>query len=595
MIFLKNNLYFTTFVLIFLKTIFFISLISSSGANKIDPYHLFYGPMPIFIYLSFILIYLSITFLFKNNKKKLCLILLNLFFSIFIIFDLWNYRAFGTFLTLYVLDQSANLENLSGSIISMIKWVDLIFLMDIPFLIIFFSKFHILIKEKRKRIQLFFITNIIAISFISIYHYKVDILDKGENRILFRICWSPNQTIYNLSPLGFRFYDAFNFISERKKLVLSSFEKKEISLWFENNQEKELSTKYSSIFKGKNLLILQVESLETFVINQKIDGQEITPTLNSLKNNSLYFPNYYEQINIGTSSDGDLMTNTSMYPIRVGSTFFRFPDNKYFSLPKHLESMGYETNAIHPDKGAYWNWMPGLRGIGFRNLYDTSSFKLDELIGLGLSDGSFLKQTIPIIKNSKKPFYTFMVTLTSHSPFDLPSKYRGLKLTKDLDENKMGGYFQSVNYTDRQIGIFLKELDDIGLLKDTVVVIYGDHTGIHKFYKDEVDSLPQKEPWWDNNKKIPLLIYSKDLVGEKIETIGGQVDLMPTLLYMFGVEGSKYKNSVMGKNILNSKEGYALLTDGKIVGDLDENKKSSVLKSFEISDKIIRSNYFNEK
>jgi lipoteichoic acid synthase len=592
----KNKFYIFTLFSILLKEILFLLLISTPGATKIDTYHVFYGTLPVFIYIAFIILILSVSFIFKDKKNAAILIFINLICSIFIIFDLWNYRAFGNFVSMHLINETANLENLSDSILSMFRFIDIIFILDIPVFIYVLIKGKVDFKIRGNRLLLFLIPNILSIMLIYGYHYKVDIIEKGSKNILFRICWSPNQTIFNLSPVGYRFYDTYNYFSESKKLILTDNDKKEIKAWFDSNKESEKDNKYSSMFKGKNLLVIQVESLENFIIGKSENGQEITPTLNKLKNNSLYFSNYKEQISNGTSSDADLMTNTSVYPVRTGSTFFRFPNNYYNSLPILLQNMGYSTYAIHPDKGAYWNWMEALKGIGFMNLHDASYFNMDEEIGLGLSDGSFFKQVIPIIEQEKKPFYTFMVTLSSHAPFDIPNKYREMKLNPDLDKTKMGGYFQSMHYTDKQLGIFLDELDNKGLLKDTLVVIYGDHTSIHKFYSDEVNQISPSETWWkDNNKEIPLLLYNKDLKPEEFDGIGGQIDLMPTLCYLMGVKKSKYENTVMGKNLINTKYSYALLQDGTIDGNIDSSKKEIVKSGLDVADKIIRGNYFYEK
>lgn len=592
----KNKLYLYTLISVLLKEILFILLISTPGANGIDIMHAVYGVPPFLVYVSFLILVISVSFIFSGKANAAALIIINLLCSVFIIFDIWNYRAFGNFISLYMINQTANLENLSDSIISMFRFIDIIFISDIPIFIYLLIRGKIDYKLKGKRLQLFLIPNIICLLFIFGYHYVVDIAYYNENFIMFRVCWTPNQTMFNLSPIGYTYYDAYNYYTERKKLFLTGEDKKEIKSWFDNNKENEENNKYYSMFKGKNLLVIQVESLENFVIDRKINGEEITPTLNKIKNNSIYFSNYNEQVYNGTSSDADLMTNTSIYPVRSGSTFFRFPGNQYNSLPLILQDMGYSTYAIHPDKGAYWNWMSGLKGVGFKNLIDASCFNNEEQIGLGLSDGSFLKQVVPIIEKEKKPFYTFMVTLTSHAPFDLPEQYKYLKLNSDLDSTKMGGYFQCMNYTDKQLGIFLNTLDMKGLLKDTLIVIYGDHTSVHKFYNDEMKAIPAKEPWWQNeNKEIPLFIYYKGLKSETIDTIGGQVDLMPTLCYLLGAEKNKYENTVMGKNLLNTKYSYALLANGSVVGNLDNKKKQAVKNGIGIADKIIRSNYFYEK
>ncbi|MDZ5001196.1 sulfatase-like hydrolase/transferase, partial [Clostridium perfringens] len=139
---------------------------------------------------------------------------------------------------------------------------------------------------------------------------------------------------------------------------------------FFNQKENLPDNQYKGIFKDKNLLVIQVESLESFIIGKETNGQKITPVMDELIKTGLYFPNVYEQVNEGTSSDSDLMINTSMFPLRRGSTFFRYPSTNYNSLPLLLEEDGYETIAIHPDKGSFWNYVNGLTGIGFKHFVD---------------------------------------------------------------------------------------------------------------------------------------------------------------------------------------------------------------------------------
>ena len=115
---------------------------------------------------------------------------------------------------------------------------------------------------------------------------------------------------------------------------------------------------------------------------------------------------------------------------------------------------------------------------------------------MGLSDGAFLGQLAPITLQQKNPFYLFMVTQTTHTPYALPNKYRELTIPESINKTKLGGYFQSLKYTDKQIGIYLSNLDKEGLLDNTVVVIFGDHEGMHKFYPTEIAGVKPSESWW---------------------------------------------------------------------------------------------------
>ncbi|WP_242960914.1 LTA synthase family protein [Clostridium peptidivorans] len=593
-----DSLFYLTTIFIFIKSILFLGVIAHDSVSGINMFKAFFAPPPLAAYLAFITIFLSFAYLFNGRTHGWVLFLVNVAITILLIADLWYYRGFGNFISPYIFQQTSNLDNLTDSIASMARPIDIIFWIDILYMPYKLNKNKSVFKNYRRNIMSFLW--IMLISIISIYyiHYNIDVKKTGkEGQYFFYTCWAPNQTMSNLSPIGYHIYDAYNYYHEvRNPFTLSDKENDKIKAWYKDNKENLPDNQYKGIFKGKNVIFLQVESLENFVINKKINGQEVTPNLNKILNNSYYFSNFHEQVYNGTSVDSDLMANTSVHPVRKGATFFRFPQNTYNSLPKLLKEEGYYTQAIHPDKASFWNWKNGLTAVGFDKCIDSSYFNVDETIGLGISDGSYLKQTIPLIKNAKKPFYTFMVTLSSHAPFDIPAEYRELKIDKSLDETKLGGYFQSIHYTDKHIGIFMDNLKKEGLLEDTVVVIYGDHGGIHKYYESELQDIKPQEDWWmKNNWEIPLIIYNKDISHKEFTVNGGQIDTMPTVAYMMGIDKGKFENTAMGRILVNTNKDFTVLSDRTYIGD--KSNKSQVdhsILGIDISDMMIRSNYFNK-
>jgi len=213
---------------------------------------------------------------------------------------------------------------------------------------------------------------------------------------------------------------------------------------------------------------------------------------------------------------------------------------------------------------------------------------------MGVTDESFLNKATALAEKDQTPFYYYAVTVTSHVPFVLPAKMKGLKLDAAFDKTVMGAYFQAINYTDKQIGTFIKTLDDKGILDNTVIVIMGDHTGVHKYYEDEVTALPQKQPWWNNDSRVAFMIYDKNLQGKEIKTIGAQIDVLPTIASLMGVDESKYKDTTIGRNLLNTNKGYALLNNGTIIGadKLSKEDIAHIKESFDISDFVTQTDYF---
>lgn len=595
---LMDKLGIITFIILLIKTQIFMNVLKNSGASslkgKIDTYSLLNS----YIYILFIILLLSLTYLFQKRAHLCALIIANIIYTVLIIGDLWIFRGFNSFLSLHLLTETSNLNNMSEGVMSMARPIDIIFIVDIVVMIVLSVLYSKRYKQMEKTRGVFSILFIFSLAFILIFHAAYDFHgNQYSGPTLFKTQWVPYATMRNLGPVGYHIYDTLMFTSDNMPYQLTSDDKKSISAWLNYKNENLPDNKYSGIFKGKNVIIIQVESLENFILNHSYENQVITPNLNKMLKSSIYFPNYFEQVNNGTSSDADLMTNASVFPVRRGSTFFRFPDNKYNTMPDILKKFGYTTGAYHADYGYYWNVKNALANFGFDQFMDINSFPKKDAYFMGLTDQCFLSQVSDIVSAKKQPFYAFCVTTTSHMPFNnLRPDLKTMKLPADFDKTHMGGYYQCFHYTDAQIGNFIDSLDKKGLLDNTVVVIYGDHTSIHKYYGDEVAKMQPQESWWNNGYRIPLIIYSKGMKGEVIPTDGGQIDLMPTLAYTLGIDKSLYQNTTMGRNLLNTDKSYAILSNGTIMGKetLSKQDIAHVNESFNIADMITRSDYFNK-
>lgn len=550
------------------------------------------------VYLAFIIIVLSPAFLLKGRNRAWFLIGINLVWSFIFLFDLWHYRAFATFLSLHAISQAANLENLGSSIWSMSRGEDSKLFWDIPVLmaatVFVYRRSH---QINRNKLLYVLLTGLAAV-YLGYAHYIFDVSEeRGQKQWLFSMCWAPSQTVTGLSPLGYHLFDGYNYIADCRPLELTTQEKNDITAWYREKNEVLPGNEYKGLFKGQNLILIQVESLETFYLKHTLNGREITPVLNRLLENSLYFSNFYEQVSNGTTADAEFMANNSIYPLRRGTEYFRYPNNTYNSLPKLFRKEGYSTLAVHPDNKAYWNWQYNMESTGYELCLDSTNFQLDEQIGLGLSDGSFFRQTAPLIAERKWPFLVFMITLTNHSTYELPDKYKELTVDAKFSGTMLGKSFHTVHYTDTQLGQFWDRLEKAGILDNTVVVIYGDHTGVHKLYPEEVKGITPAEDWWlDNEHRVPFIIYHKNLQGQEIPTIGGHIDILPTVAYLMGIDEQEYTTTAMGRNLLNTTKNFAVLSDGQFIGQATtERDKEQAVSGWEIADKIIRSSYFGTR
>lgn len=593
---LNNWLFIFMVLIIQVKSMLLLSMLRTTNSSSINFATMYFGTPAIGAHLVIITLILSIMFLFKYKGKMWTALVIDIIVTLLFIADIWYYRNNGTFLSIRHLLHPEIFNPIGKSLINF-KPVDLLFLVDfiIFFLLIKFDKLRKYKDNSRIALRIVKTAIVFLISgiIIFIYHYKIDIKGITSGKSFLRLSWAPYQTFSDMSPLGYHGFDLNYFIGRNKDLSDSDIN--EVNSWIENNKEDIPDNEYFGMLNGKNLIAIQVESLENFVINKKVYGQEITPTLNKLLSNSLYFDNIYEQNNSGTSSDCDLMVNTSIFPIRETSTFPTYPWTKYNSLQNILNNEGYTTISTHAELPGSWNWAEPHKSFGADKLWDINEFTIDEVIGPGLSDESYLKQVADKIKSENQPFYTFIATLTSHGPFEMPEDKKLLNLPKELDDNMLGGYFQSVRYADEAIKLFIEELEKNGQLDNTVLMIYGDHGGVHKFYEEEIKDAPLNEDWWqENDKKIPFIIYNKDLKATTISKAGGQVDFLPTISYLLGVDRSKFDNTSMGRVLVNTNRNATILNNGEIMGTpKDENEEKHLKDAFKIADLIIEGNYFN--
>lgn len=531
--------------------------------------------------------------LFKGKSSIKYLIFIDSIYSIFIILDLWTYRGTGHLLALKFLFYNEGFNTLNKGIINPnIK--DLIFVVDIILIMFIYRKVVNKINCKKK-IGVSISLIAACFSILGLYHYIFDIRDVSNGEVKFiqddwEASWNTYTRVCYRSFLGNHIYEDYKTVLKLIKGV-NEDEIKEIDEWLAWNKEDIEDNEYKAIAKGKNVIFLQIESLENFVINEEVFGQEITPNLNKLIKNNIYFKNIYEQNNAGNSIDMDMMAASGVLPLGDVITYLNYPEVKYSSLPRLLNEEGYNTILTHAERAGDWNWAEaGKSAAGYKTIWDINDYNIDEYAGFGLSDRSLYTQFVDKLSKEEGPFLAVVPTLTSHGPFDIAEKYRELDLPTELDQNRLGGYFQSINYADKQIGLFFELLEEKNLLDNTIVVIYGDHGGVHKYYMEDVEASNFEGDWWqEKDNKVPLIICGSDIPSKIVESYGGQIDIMPTVSYLMGLDTKGYQ---MGRNLLNTNRDATVIKGGIVVGNPSEEEEEMLKKAYDIADKIIKNNYY---
>ena len=310
--------------------------------------------------------------------------------------------------------------------------------------------------------------------------------------------------------------------------------------------------------QGKNVIVIQMEAFQNFPLHQSLDGQELTPVLNSLAGEGFYFPHVYQQIGPGNTSDAEFMSNTSIYPIGTLAMSTGFGDRELPGLPRLLRDKGYEAYTFHVNKVGFWNRNELYPALGFNGYYDKGYFKNDHFNAFGASDEQLYAtavEKLTALQQKGTPFYAQLVTASSHHPFKIPDSFKKIKVPDNLQGTMLGDYLTAINYTDYAIGTLIEGLKQQGLWDHTVLVLYGDHFGLQpKDVPEEQVEEALGTPYDSRISRfnIPLIIHVPGMTqGRAVERTGGQLDILPTVANLLGVSLKGEGFTAFGHDLLN--------------------------------------------
>jgi phosphoglycerol transferase MdoB-like AlkP superfamily enzyme len=304
--------------------------------------------------------------------------------------------------------------------------------------------------------------------------------------------------------------------------------------------------------RGRNLVMIQVESLQAFVLGLRVGGREVTPTLNSLAKRSFTFTNVTDQTREGRSSDSELATQVSLLPPDRGAAAFLYADNHYTGLAAVLAERGYTTLSAVPFDGAFWNRRITHPAYGYRRSLFIADFEPGETVGWGLSDRDFLAQAAQRLSDVTRPWCAYLLTLSLHHPFDgFPDRLKQLDVG-DWEGTPVGNYLHTMHHFDRALAGFLTGLDRAGLADDTVIVLWGDHDAGFEWREENavfMGATPDAAGWY-LSQRVPLVIHAPGLAApaEASTAPAGHVDVAPTVLGLLGVDAAAYP--FLGRNLL---------------------------------------------
>ncbi len=523
------------------------------------------NPLP----LAFVIFLLPL--LIKNPKiRYIIMIILATAESALILFNVIYYREFTDFMTVNtILGYSKVSNGLSASSINLLKPHDIFYVLDL-IVIAGILIYHFLIHKKNSYLTQWYakislitkkgLESIICVS-IATFFLLLSFSEIDRPQLLLRT-FDRNYIVKYLGINAFTFYDGFKTVQNKNingtKIV------KNINKVSEYKKENYLKAnpKYFGIARGKNVFVIHLESFQQFLLNYHFEGREVTPFLNSLiKNkNTLSFDNFFHEVGQGKTSDAETMLETGLFGLPQGSFFNSLAQNNTLqAAPAILSQNGNYTSAVfHGNTAGFWNRNNVYKSMGYDYFFYNNYYYLDNNseVGYGIKDKLLFGESIKYLEHLPQPFYAKYITVTNHFPFNLDKNVDDFPLAK-TDDQVVNNYFRTAHYLDSALAEFFNYLKTSGILKKSIIVIYGDHFGISNDRNKSLAPLLNKDPnQWNNYQnamlqRVPLIIYNDGLKGGVNHTFGGEIDVLPTLLHLLGIDTKNYIQ--LGQDLLNPK------------------------------------------
>ena len=586
----KNNLLEVIFILLNLINALLLRINTVNNGLRYSPF---------IIDLSFLLIITLLAQKIKIKKRIYYYMAMTILFTIICIVNSIYYHYYSSYASFSIIANISFASDVKDAIFkNVLRVPDLIYIAAPIILYLFYyylKKKNKLAKEisvNKKKLN----KSVLITILILLISGALTMPLSSWNR-LYKL-WNRESVVMNYGIYIYQLDDFFQSLTPKINSIFGHDKSlKKVTDYYKEHPYKKTTNEYTDIFKGKNVIVIHAESMQTFPMDLKFNGKEVTPNLNKLAKEGIFFNNFYAEVGVGTSSDSEFTFNTSLMPSTKGTAFVNYFDREYVAIPNLLKDKGYYTFSMHANTGDFWNRNNMYKALGYDDFYSKESYVIDETIGLGLSDKSFFRQSVEKIEKIKEtkdsPFYGLLIMLSNHTPFDdvdlmeefdttisVDTGYS--TITRDyLEGTTMNNYLRSVHYADSAIGEFIKELNKKNLLDNTVLIIYGDHDARlsyndfnllynydaieNKIRTEENDKYkPYNKYDYELDRKVPLIIWTKEKkYNIEVDTPTGMIDVLPTIGNMLGIH-SDYQ---IGHDIfsLKDKDNTVVFVDGSFL------------------------------
>lgn len=563
----KMTFFFVAVFLLWIKTyLTYVFEFNLDIQNGIQQFLLFLNP------LSSALIFLGIGLFAKGKRAGIWIIVIEFLMSFLLYANVVYYRSAADYITLPTLMQTSNFGSLGGSIANLVAWHDLFYALDIIALIglfIWSRSNWSLSRLPKKKPMLIFATGVM------VFAINLGLAEADRPQLLTRT-FDRNYIVKYLGSYNFAIYDAIQTARSSTQRVLADSSDITVVENYTTNKYAEPKQKLYGVAEGKNIIKIHLESFQSFLIDYKLHGEEVTPFLNSLvhdeSKNFTYFDNFFHQTAQGKTADAELLLDTSLYPLPQGAAFVTKGNNTYQALPAILKQrQGYTSAVFHGDNKTFWNRDEIYKQFGIDHYFHAKYFDMNKenTINYGLKDKPFFKQSMPMLKSLEQPFYAHMMTLTHHHPYKLDEGDATIK-PAETGDGSVDRYFQTARYLDEALRQFFADLKEAGLYKDSVIMIYGDHYGISQNHNKAMKQITGEKITDFKHiqlQRVPFIIKIPGVDGKgTVHEYSSQVDVMPTLLHLLGIDANNY--ILFGTDMFSKDhEEFVVFRDGDFITD----------------------------
>ncbi|MDT1945438.1 alkaline phosphatase [Carnobacterium maltaromaticum] len=621
--------FFTLAVLLFwAKTYYSYQTAFSLGVTgPLQQFILFINPVATTLFIFSIALYFK-----KPRRAYIALFVLYLLATALLYSNVIYYREFTDFLTVNtMLGAKSVAGGLNTSAFALTSFADIFYILDFIILLGLLLSKQVKMDPRPFKKRYAFAMTVLS---VAIFGANLSIAESNRPQLLTRT-FDRNYIVKYLGLNVFTVYDGIKTAQANQvKANADSSDMDEVISYLNEHRAAANPATFGSA-KGKNVIYIHLESFQQFLIDYKLKDEngvehEVTPFLNSLYHDqsTTSYENFFHQVGQGKTSDAETLLENSLFGLPQGSAFTQAGSSNVFqAAPQILRDNGNYTSAVfHGNVGSFWNRDNTYKSFGFNYFFDASYYDVSDgnTLEYGLKDKLLFQESTQYLEQLPQPFYAKFLTVTNHFPYPLDDDNVEFPRATTGDST-IDGYFATAHYLDQSVKEFFDYLKASGLYDNSMIVLYGDHYGISNSRNPSLAPLLGKtsEEWTDYDnalvQRVPFMYHIPGQTNGGIKSeFGGQIDVLPTLLHLLGVDTTNEdgfiqfgtdltspehdqtvafrngsfvtpKYTVMGTKIYDTKTG-ALITDPseEVLAEV-EVLRTGVEKQLNLSDSIINS------